>query len=131
VSLDLAASVVPDVLGSEPCDVEIRLALRNRGDKAVGIMPAIAKLSPIFSFAGVGITRELSFGVPMLELRTVNATADQLRGAKDDFLRGHVVGFFPGGGHYALRAAYAQHSWMNVGERHHVEAAPFPLRLRP
>jgi hypothetical protein len=46
-------------------------------------------------------------------------------------LRGHVVAFFPREGAYELRAVYAQQSWMNVGERHRAQAAPFSLHLLP
>jgi len=47
----------------------------------------------------------------------------------DDFLRGHVVAFFPGSGSYELRASYTQAPWMGVGEQHHAVAAPITLAL--
>jgi hypothetical protein len=48
---------------------------------------------------------------------------------KDDFLRGKVVAFFTQPGAYELRAQYAQMSWMDVGERLRVDAAPVAVRV--
>ena len=48
---------------------------------------------------------------------------------KDDFLRGKVVAFFTKPGAYQLRAQYAQMSWLDVGEKLRVEAAPVALRV--
>lgn len=47
----------------------------------------------------------------------------------DDFLRGHVVAFFPGSGTYELRASYTQAPWQGVGEQHRAVAPPITLTV--
>lgn len=49
--------------------------------------------------------------------------------SRDDFLRGHVVAFFPAPGTYELRASYTQAPWMGVGEQHHAVAAPITVAV--
>lgn len=47
----------------------------------------------------------------------------------DDFLRGHVVAFFPGPGTYELRASYTQAPWQGVGEQHQAVAPPITVTV--
>jgi len=47
----------------------------------------------------------------------------------DDFLRGHVVAFFPAPGTYELRASYTQAPWQGVGEQHRAVAPPLTVTL--
>jgi hypothetical protein len=59
-----------------PCDVDITAVLRNDGKEAITIYPTAAKLSPIISYAGIGITWSLELAdakgkpCPLFELRT-------------------------------------------------------------
>lgn len=193
--LELTAELDPARLPQAPCDVRLRLVLRNAGSAPISLATDMAKLAAVASYAGVGITWGLDIaGVKIRELRswygppgnppapsaitkaartlapgaseTVEMPAawipnrvleprhlanldpqgmdnlGDVSGASvlvlfprgldrkaDDFLRGHVVAFFPGPGTYELRASYAQAPWMGVGERHRAESPPVVITV--
>ena len=193
--LSLSAELTPARLPATPCDVQLRLVLRNTGKTPLSLAPDMAKLDAVASYAGAGITWSLEIpGVRIRELRTwygppgnppapsaiaklarpLKAGAEKaveipvawfpnsaleprhlanldpqgmdnlgdVSGASvlvfharkldrkaDDFLRGHVVAFFPGPGNYELRASYAQGTWFGVGERHRATAEPIRITV--
>ncbi len=62
----------------------------------------------------------LVFGMRSAELATT----------ADDVLRGHVVAFFTQPGTYEVHAQYAQMSWMGVGDKFQISAAPVSIHVR-
>jgi hypothetical protein len=59
----------------------------------------------------------------------VGASWAQLAAARsaDDFLRGHVVAFIAQPGAFELRVQYVQDSWLGIGERMRIAAAPVAI----
>jgi hypothetical protein len=57
MSLSLHVAVAPRRWSTDAAhDVSIRVALRNDGSRTETLVPEMAKLAPIASFAGIGIT---------------------------------------------------------------------------
>ena len=191
--LELSAALTPARLPQTPCDVTLRMELRNAGRTPISLATDLAKLDAVASYAGAGVTWGIEISrVKICELRTwygppgnppapsaiaklarplapaaskvvelpaawipaseleprhlanldpqgmdglgdVSGSsvlvfhARKLDRKADDFLRGHVVAFFPGPGTYELRVSYAQGTWFGMGERHRAAAPPIDV----
>jgi hypothetical protein len=76
-ALTLHATATPDRWPADAaCDIALRIALRNNGNAPVAVVPKVAKLGAITSYAGIGVVWKLDFidaagvAAPITELRT-------------------------------------------------------------
>ncbi len=107
--VSLAVEPAPAVLPADaPCDLALRLVVRNDGTAPVEIYPEVAKLSAISSYAGAGITWHVELAdaggaVPIQELRRWYGPPGNPPGP--GIPKQYVVTLAPGAEHVAHLAA--------------------------